>query len=1114
MGFKVDSVFVDFAINFDQGEASARRINEAMAKLGRVSGVAADAADRTERATRRFGASARKAAKDTRALGAAATSAGSQIKGMLKTLLGLELARRAVRGLLSTFLGFRKAMNLVRAITNATDADFKRLKATALELGRTTQFTATAAAEAMAFLARTGLDVNETIAVLPATLNLAAATAVDLGTAADISTNILMAMGLQISELEGVIDVLAFTTNRSNVNIFELSEAMKLVAPIASDAGVSVQRLSAMIGILGDAGIKGTLAGTALRKSILQIQTGAGTAGEVLAGLGIQVEDAEGKFVGLDEVLRAVEGGLVSDAELFKVFGLRAISAAKVLAGRGVRDIDKFEAAIDRAGGTAERMAGQQMAGLVGATKLLTSETQASAIMWGDSLEPALIRGAQALGLVVNVMEGLRGMAEIVGGALFLLARTFLFTMETAIEGVGALVSRAISTLGFFTERAGALVALLPGKFGELGEKIQGVGDSMLMAGQRGQDAMGESFERTLDQLKFAWQGFKEQVVETADSMGIAGLELRKAEALLKKLEDATNNASAAMQRARTALNLDVFTAQLTAVRELLRETFGFEGEGALNLEQRLEIQRQLVAMNEKQVDGVMALVDAEQTLAAAVNDVLAVQAELNAAGADQEKIAELTAELEQAVSALAAATRAADQAMDDLGESGKGLGELLGRISLAVRGINRIADAFGLVNNDVRKAIDSVLDLINTFKALEAAKGAVSLGTALGFAGGAIGAISALGGLLGGLFGGEPSPEQLRREQERQELLRANNLALELLRQSFEKSLSVLKEFTGAEIGKAKELAAQGIGALFPTFKIFDTGLEQIRRLTGAELEFLKEVAAAFGLTIDGTVESFEALITAIDQIDLARLTETFAGAMDLLQRRFAIFDIDKPIDRLVAMLGLLEEFGDLNPFGLVNLPDVLTEGGRAALEQFIKALFEQIEAGTFDIARLGGLTLEDFLNLLGSMEELLDDIEEDGVGVDDEGLSESFVRTTRITEIQGNELLTLQRTMLVIDRLQLDTQMSMLNVLSTMAGVPPPAPAAAAAASMAAATVNVGGVSVTATIAVTEEVDVDALVARLGTDLAVVIDRELSELQTRESRALGEPHRFGATR
>ncbi|KKN20986.1 hypothetical protein LCGC14_0930110, partial [marine sediment metagenome] len=113
-------------------------------------------------------------------------------------------------------------------------------------------------------------------------------------------------------------------------------------------------------------------------------------------------------------------------------------------------------------------------------------------------------------------------------------------------------------------------------------------------------------------------------------------------------------------------------------------------------------------------------------------------------------------------------------------------------------------------------------------------------------------------------------------------------------------------------------------------------------------------------------------------------------------------------------------------------------------------------------------------------------------------------------ITEIQGNELLTLQRTAMVVRRMQLDAQLQMVNLLGMMAGIAAPPPTASAAvAAQAQAPVIVGGVVVHAAIAVTEDVDVDELVDRVGTDLAIVIDRKLDELRTRESRAIGDTGR-----
>lgn len=1092
MGFKVDEVFVDFRIEFGEGENGARRINAQMAKMGKTAGVAADAQDRVARSTRKAGAATRRQTKDTKKLGQATKSMTGDLKRMIKTLIGLEVARRVIRAVLGTFVQFRQEMNNVRAITDATDRQFERLKGTALELGRTTQFTATDAARAMAFLARTGLDVNQTIAVLPGTLNLAAATAVDLATAADLSTNILKGMGLEISQLDGLVDILAKTTNSANVNIFELGEAMKIVAPVAADAGISVQKLSAMIGILGDAGIKGTLAGTALRRSILAIQTGAGTAGEALSGLGIQVEDASGNLIGLDQVLRMLEKGLVSNEDAFKIFGLRAISAAKVLAGRGADDIEKFTKALDEAGGTAERMAEQQLAGLPGAIKLTTSAAESSAIAWGDALEPALTGVAFVIReLLIPLFNGILASFELVGAAAFVVANALASAARIAFEGIVFATGGIISALGSMVRFVGELgerLDIFPG----LSEGLANFGATMQRTGNQFRRGAAVDMKDAIDRVRFAWLGAGDLMEEI--SLRMAGVvdDTGEAAGALRGLSDAVDETVATMQRARTQLNLDVFTAQLEAVRQLLRETFGLEGEGALGLESRLEIQRQLVAMTDDQVDAATALVQAEQDLAGAVQAVLDVQRELNEAGADQEKVAQLTQELEEAVTALAAATRGADEAMEGLVDEGKDLGEVLGQIALAVRGINRLGDAFGLVNDDVRRAIDSVLDLVASFKALEAAKGALQFGTALGLAGAAAGLIVSIGGLFSESAG----------EKERLRVLRANTVTMEQLRISFEKSIAVLGEFTGAELGRAQELAQRQAEAFEGT-----TGFARalaVEELTGAERAFLEDVARTFGITLNNTAESFRALGEAIAGLDLERLTESFTGALDLLQRRFAIFDVDKPVDRLVAILDIFEEFSEIDLGKIVGLKDLDTEAGRAALEALIKTLFEEIEAGTFDIARLGGLTLEQFLDLLGAMEETLDEIAADE-GVTDEGLTENFIRSTRITEVQGNELLTLARTELVVERQQLAAQLEMVGLLTAMAAIPAPAPDAMGGGAAPAAALDVGGITVEATFIITEEVDAGALVERVGTDLAVVLDRRLSELQTREDRAVG---------
>ncbi|MHC4715622.1 MAG: phage tail tape measure protein [Planctomycetota bacterium] len=722
MGFKVDEVFVDFVIDFSRGEQAAVRINAQMAKLGKVSGAAADAQDRVERSTRRAGAATRATAKDTKKLGKESKDATTQIKGMLKTLLGLELARRVVRALLTTFVSFRTEMNNVRAITDATDEEFKRLNATAMELGRTTQFTATDAASAMAFLARTGLDVNQTIAVLPGTLNLAAATAVDLATAADLSTNILKGMGMEISELDGLVDVLAKTTNSANVNIFELGEAMKAVAPLAADVGMSVQETAALIGKLGDAGIKGSLAGTSLRRMLINLTTGAEGAQAVIDRLGITIFDAEGDFVGLTNVIGQLERAQLQAGDEFKLFGARGLAAGKVLRRTGEVELQAFTDGLLDAEGTAKRMAEQQMAGLPGALKILQAQTEATSISWGGSLEPALTLSAKALGLVLNVINGVLAAFKLVGPAAFVMASAVGLAFETVQNVVGIAVGGLLNALGSLLRmigEAGERFGILDG----VSEKLANVGAAMQRTGARiVRDDIADQ-AAAWREMGFAVEGAKAELVETANVMTGTSAAAAKAAANLEALKDATDRVKASMQQARTELNIDVFQEQLDALRGVLRFGLGLGGAGALDLEERLEVQRRLVAMTDDNADAVMDLVDAERTLATAVGNVLGIQEALNEAGQDQEKIAELTAQLEEAISALAAATIDAQDAMEGLGATGEDAGrQTLRGVSTSLRAINRLGDAFGLVDDNVRQIIDSVLDMVKVLDQAPAA--------------------------------------------------------------------------------------------------------------------------------------------------------------------------------------------------------------------------------------------------------------------------------------------------------------------------------------------------------------------------------------------------------
>ena len=180
---------------------------------------------------------------------------------------------------------FSFMMSRVQALTGASDTLSKALNKQAQILGKKTQFTAVQAAEAMTFLAQAGLDANKIYSAMPSTLELAAAGQISLAEAADISTNVMSAYNLQARDLGRVNDIIANTTTNANTNVLEFAEAFKMVGPIAKAAKIPMEEISAAIGILGNAGIKGTMAGTQLRAMIAKLVNPTGKAAKVLKEL-------------------------------------------------------------------------------------------------------------------------------------------------------------------------------------------------------------------------------------------------------------------------------------------------------------------------------------------------------------------------------------------------------------------------------------------------------------------------------------------------------------------------------------------------------------------------------------------------------------------------------------------------------------------------------------------------------------------------------------------------------------------------------------------------------------------------------------------------------------
>lgn len=370
---------------------------------------------------------------------------------------------------------FEQSMAKVGAVSNATDEQIAQLTATARNLGATTSWSASQAAEGMQYLAMAGFNTQQTISAMPGMLDLASAGATDLGSAADIASNILTGFNLKAEEMGRLGDVMVNTFTTSNTNLSMLGETMKYVAPVAAATGVSLEQAAAMAAKLGDAGIQGSNAGTALRAVISRLSAPTSEASKALQALGIQTQDANGNLRDVPTILSEMNQAMSSLGSATKqemtaaVFGLEAASGATVLLGQaGSGELQKYTESLYQTG-SASRVAAKQNDTAMGAMRRLSSAAESIAITVGNILLPTLAAGADKLAGLVAIADSFSQAfptvtAVIVGGTAALIALRiatiaggYAFTfMKGAVLQVVKIVQMARTAWLLYT---GAMVA-------------------------------------------------------------------------------------------------------------------------------------------------------------------------------------------------------------------------------------------------------------------------------------------------------------------------------------------------------------------------------------------------------------------------------------------------------------------------------------------------------------------------------------------------------------------------------------------------------------------------------------------------------------------------------
>lgn len=313
---------------------------------------------------------------------------------------------------------FNKEMSKVFAISRTEDEKTKKaLTKTALELGTKTKFTATQAAEGMSFLAMAGFTANQQIEAMPGLLDLAAAGNTDLALTADIVSDTLTAMGMAASQTTQLADEMAATVTRSNTDITQMGEALKYSTAQADNLGVSSAELNGMIGMLGDIGIKGSMAGTGINQMLLRLVE-LPNAADKLKKLGIVREDLvdlNGDMKSMTEVLPLLAnrfkdfGDVYGDVDkaallkdVFEIRGAKAFAAFTKDTGKNYKD---FVASIEGDSGAAARISEQMLDNFAGDLTKLSSIFDTTLINLGSSVENGLRPAAKGLTVIIELFN-------------------------------------------------------------------------------------------------------------------------------------------------------------------------------------------------------------------------------------------------------------------------------------------------------------------------------------------------------------------------------------------------------------------------------------------------------------------------------------------------------------------------------------------------------------------------------------------------------------------------------------------------------------------------------------------------------------------------------------
>ena len=484
---------------------------------------------------------------------------GNSIAGAGKKMMGVTTVIGGVGvAAVKTAADFDSAMSQVVAVSGATGKDFDSLRNKAREMGAKTKFSATEAAEAMNYMAMAGWKTEDMLDGIEGVMNLAAASGEDLATTSDIVTDALTAFGLSAKDSGHFADILAAASSNANTNVSMMGETFKYCAPIAGALGFSAEDTAEAIGLMANAGIKSSQAGTALRTIMNNLAGDVKISGKAIGDVTIATTNADGSMRDLSDILadcRSAFGNLTESEKAQaaeSLVGKNAMSGFLALMNAGQGDIDKLSSAIDNCDGSAEKMAMTMQDNLAGQLTILKSQLQELAISFGDILMPAIrsivskLQGfvdklngmdegtKRTIVTIVLLVASIGPLLVIIGTAIskigvamqgFVKLANGISKLKIAIQGGTGVLGKLGAALGGISApvlAVVAVIAVLVAAFVHLWKTNEGFRDAIIGTWNRIKDtisgfcqgivdrlnALGFQFTDIVDVLKTAWDGF------------------------------------------------------------------------------------------------------------------------------------------------------------------------------------------------------------------------------------------------------------------------------------------------------------------------------------------------------------------------------------------------------------------------------------------------------------------------------------------------------------------------------------------------------------------------------------------------------------------------------